>query len=451
MNILAELRRRFAAALVEATGERAVLPRSPRWSCRARTPSSATTRPTARCRWASSSASRRARSPRRSSRSSTWPISASRRRSPAPASSTCKLRDDWLAGQLAAGLRRRRAARRRRRRRRRGRTSSTTPRPTSPSRCTSATSARRSSATRLYRMLRFLGHRVISDNHIGDWGTQFGMIIYGWKHFGDEAAFADDPVAELTRLYQHVNELAEADAEVRDGRPRRDGQAARRRPREPRPLEALPAAAASRSSKQIYDRLGVTFDHTLGESFYDDCSPASSPTSRPRASPARARAPVRLRRGLRSPVHRPEEGRRLPLRHDRPGHDPVPHARVEARRDPVRRRSPPERPLQAALRHRPAVGLRQTSSCSTSASARSWATTAGRSRRAAATTVGLMGLLDEAVERAYAIVAESDALTEPTTSAAPSPSASASAPSSTPTSPRTARATTSSATTRCWP
>ena len=42
----------------------------------------------------------------------------------------------------------------------------------------------------LYRVLKQLGHRVISDNHIGDWGTQFGMIIYGYKHFVDEAALA---------------------------------------------------------------------------------------------------------------------------------------------------------------------------------------------------------------------------------------------------------------------
>ena len=62
----------------------------------------------------------------------------------------------------------------------------------------------------LYRVLRFLGHRVISDNHIGDWGTQFGMIIYGWKHFGDETVLAKEPVAELTRLYKKVNELADA-------------------------------------------------------------------------------------------------------------------------------------------------------------------------------------------------------------------------------------------------
>jgi arginyl-tRNA synthetase len=59
----------------------------------------------------------------------------------------------------------------------------------------------------LYRVLKYLGHRAIGDNHLGDWGTQFGMIIYGWKHFRDEAAFQADAVAELSRLYRLVSRL----------------------------------------------------------------------------------------------------------------------------------------------------------------------------------------------------------------------------------------------------
>ena len=59
------------------------------------------------------------------------------------------------------------------------------------------------------RILRFSGHRVTTDNHIGDWGTQFGMIIYGYRHFRDAAAYAQDPVAELARLYRLVNQLTE--------------------------------------------------------------------------------------------------------------------------------------------------------------------------------------------------------------------------------------------------
>jgi arginyl-tRNA synthetase len=61
----------------------------------------------------------------------------------------------------------------------------------------------------LYRVLKFLGHRTISDNHLGDWGTQFGMIIYGYKHFLDEAALAAKPVDELSRLYRLVHALVE--------------------------------------------------------------------------------------------------------------------------------------------------------------------------------------------------------------------------------------------------
>ncbi len=61
----------------------------------------------------------------------------------------------------------------------------------------------------LSRTLRFLGHQVISDNHLGDWGTQFGMIIYGYKHFVDRAAYEAAPVAELSRLYKLVHKLVD--------------------------------------------------------------------------------------------------------------------------------------------------------------------------------------------------------------------------------------------------
>jgi arginyl-tRNA synthetase len=61
----------------------------------------------------------------------------------------------------------------------------------------------------LVRILRFLGHRVLADNHVGDWGTQFGMIIYGYKHFRNPAAYELDPVTELARLYRLVNTLCD--------------------------------------------------------------------------------------------------------------------------------------------------------------------------------------------------------------------------------------------------
>ncbi len=59
----------------------------------------------------------------------------------------------------------------------------------------------------LARILRFLGHDVIADNHLGDWGTQFGMIIYGYRNFRDDAAFEQQPVAELSRIYRTVQAI----------------------------------------------------------------------------------------------------------------------------------------------------------------------------------------------------------------------------------------------------
>jgi arginyl-tRNA synthetase len=59
------------------------------------------------------------------------------------------------------------------------------------------------------RILRFLGHKVVTDNHLGDWGTQFGMLIYGYKNLLNKEAYKKDPVRELARLYVEVRRLDE--------------------------------------------------------------------------------------------------------------------------------------------------------------------------------------------------------------------------------------------------
>ncbi len=61
----------------------------------------------------------------------------------------------------------------------------------------------------LCRVLRFLGHNVIGDNHLGDWGTQFGMLLYGYKNFLKKDEYEKDKVKELARLYIQVRKLAE--------------------------------------------------------------------------------------------------------------------------------------------------------------------------------------------------------------------------------------------------
>lgn len=66
----------------------------------------------------------------------------------------------------------------------------------------------------LQRILRRLGHRVISDNHLGDWGTQFGKLLLGWHRHLDREALAADPIAELERLYKTINAACDADPAI---------------------------------------------------------------------------------------------------------------------------------------------------------------------------------------------------------------------------------------------
>ncbi len=136
----------------------------------------------------------------------------------------------------------------------------------------------------LARILRFRGHRVITDNHLGDWGTQFGMILWGWKRCRNDAAFAADPTAELGRLYRLVRKVADAKPEDLASDPEAAGlaakypDAARDVLAETAKLHAgdpenrglwerfMPACLAD--IERVYRRLDVAFDHQLGESFF---------------------------------------------------------------------------------------------------------------------------------------------------------------------------------------
>jgi len=136
----------------------------------------------------------------------------------------------------------------------------------------------------LARILKFRGHRVITDNHLGDWGTQFGMILWGWKHCRDDAAFAADPTAELGRLYRLVRKVADAKPEELAADPGAAALAARHPDcgrevlletaklhegdPENRALWEQFMPVCRREIERIYARLDVSFDHTLGESFY---------------------------------------------------------------------------------------------------------------------------------------------------------------------------------------
>jgi arginyl-tRNA synthetase len=119
------------------------------------------------------------------------------------------------------------------------------------------------------RVARFLGHRVITDNHIGDWGTQFGMILWGWKNLLDADGLDGDPVGELVRVYREVNARQKEDESLRDIC---KAELVKLQAGDPENLAIWERCVAlSRLGlEKIYAQLDVRFDHWLGESFYND-------------------------------------------------------------------------------------------------------------------------------------------------------------------------------------
>jgi arginyl-tRNA synthetase len=125
----------------------------------------------------------------------------------------------------------------------------------------------------IVRLLRFVGHRVIADNHLGDWGTQFGLLLAALADEGRAALDADDPIAALDALYKRANERADNDpafaergrlvlAELQSGDPEKRAR-----------WEEL-VRVTRKSLDEIYGRLRVAFDEWLGESAYNPMLPA---------------------------------------------------------------------------------------------------------------------------------------------------------------------------------
>ena len=120
----------------------------------------------------------------------------------------------------------------------------------------------------LARTLRLLGHRVVTDNHIGDWGTQFGMLLVGWKRELNATALQADAVGEMERLYKKISaETRENPATLEAARQElvklQGGDA------ENLKIWREMIALSEKQFDEIYSRLGVKFDETLGESFYN--------------------------------------------------------------------------------------------------------------------------------------------------------------------------------------
>ncbi len=119
----------------------------------------------------------------------------------------------------------------------------------------------------LDRMHRFAGFRVIADNHIGDWGTQFGKLIVAWHEWVEPAAFEEDPIGELERLYVRFSQEATAEMEAQARVETAKLQAG---DAENRALWQRFIAASMTEFRVLYERMGIRFDVTYGESHYDE-------------------------------------------------------------------------------------------------------------------------------------------------------------------------------------
>lgn len=120
----------------------------------------------------------------------------------------------------------------------------------------------------LTRVFRLLGHRVIADNHIGDWGTQFGKLLVAWKDQLNRPALEQDAITEMERLYRDANAACEQNPAMLEMAKQ---ELVKLQNGDPGNL-AIWREMIERSQRQfnlVYQRLGVQFDVTLGESFYN--------------------------------------------------------------------------------------------------------------------------------------------------------------------------------------
>ncbi|NLY68079.1 MAG: arginine--tRNA ligase [Tissierellia bacterium] len=121
----------------------------------------------------------------------------------------------------------------------------------------------------LYKICKFLGFNAIAINHLGDYGTQFGMLIAAYKKWGDREVIENDPINELLKLYVKFNTEAEKDESLKDEarywfRELENGN------EDAVELWQWIRDVSLKEFNRVYDLLNITFDSYAGESFYSD-------------------------------------------------------------------------------------------------------------------------------------------------------------------------------------
>ena len=121
----------------------------------------------------------------------------------------------------------------------------------------------------LYNIYKYLGYNVTGINHLGDYGTQFGKLIEGYRLWGEEYNIEEDPINELTKIYIRINEACKEDEQILENcrnnfKKLEDGDAycveIWKKFRE----------LSLKEFQKVYDLLGSKFDSWNGEAFYSD-------------------------------------------------------------------------------------------------------------------------------------------------------------------------------------
>ena len=141
----------------------------------------------------------------------------------------------------------------------------------------------------LARIAEFLGHDVVRDNHIGDWGTQFGMLLVGWKTALDKDALAADPLGEMERIYKLISARCKEDPATLEAA-RSELVKLQNGDEENLAIWREMLRLSQVQFDAIYARLGVRFDVALGESFYNPQLKDVVQQLREKKSRAKARA-----------------------------------------------------------------------------------------------------------------------------------------------------------------
>lgn len=125
----------------------------------------------------------------------------------------------------------------------------------------------------LYKIYKFLGYDTVAINHLGDYGTQFGMLISAFKKWGDREVIEKDPIKELLKLYVRFNSEADEDESLRD-EARYWFKELENGNQEAKELWQWIRDISLKEFSRVYDMLNISFDSYAGESFYSDKMPA---------------------------------------------------------------------------------------------------------------------------------------------------------------------------------